>query len=406
MAETTALPLQPAPVATVAAAPANAPANAARPAAALAADAGGTESPTDPAHLFDFLLGDVPDSAAALDSALPGLARTAAARRPDDESTSADPLQMILAQMPAPASPVVAQAIPAARSGLPDATLPTSALPAAISVASPAGMQVPAPALDAGTDSPGVLAFASAAQALPQAASGTPQVATPEGHVAPFTRSVGPGADLSFPMPALASGQSASPLAWPAGDTAAFAQSGGDPSAATSVAPLHAMQALGAAAQVPAATAFQAGPMQVPVLQQPQDPSQGYDEPFGQHVAWLAGQRIGQAEIRVVPEHLGAIDIRLQMDGNNVRAEFHSSQPEVRQALEASFPRLRDMLGQQGLQLSHAGVGQGQSGQRQAGDGAPRPGQGQGDELSLPHEAGSPLPPDFRRGRGLVDVYA
>ena len=147
-------------------------------------------------------------------------------------------------------------------------------------------------------------------------------------------------------------------------------------------------------------------PTQPPVLQQPADPAAGYDDRFASHVALMAGQRIGQAEIRVVPEHLGAIDIRLQLDGNDVRAEFHSAQPEVRQALEASLPRLREMLGQHGLQLSHAGVGHGQSqkGQGQHGDGtAPRSGDG---PVLSSSEPGSPLPPDFRRGRGLLDVYA
>lgn len=396
MAETTALPLQPAPVTTVAAPQSNTPATAARPAAALPTDAGGPETSADQASLFDFLLGDLPGGVVALDSSQPGMARTAVAHRSDDESAKADPLQMILAQMPASAPPVAAQTVPAPRSGLPDATLAPSAL-AGISVVSPAGVQVPEAASEGGPDGQSMLALAGVAQPLPQAANG----AEPDGRAVPFPRSAASGPDVPFPMATLASPQSA----WPAADLAAFAQANGDPPADTGVSPLHAMPVVGPA-QVPAATTFQASPVQVPVLQQPQDPTQGYDEPFGQHVAWLAGQRIGQAEIRVVPEHLGAIDIRLQMDGNNVRAEFHSSQPEVRQALESSFPRLRDMLGQHGLQLSHAGVGQGQSGQRQAGDGTWRPGQGQGDELSLPNEAGSPLPPDFRRGRGLVDVYA
>jgi len=62
------------------------------------------------------------------------------------------------------------------------------------------------------------------------------------------------------------------------------------------------------------------------------------------------------------------------------------------------------MLGQHGLQLAHAGVGQGQGGQRQSGDGTPQPGHAGG--LTLPDEAGSPLPPDFRRARSLLDVYA
>lgn len=141
-----------------------------------------------------------------------------------------------------------------------------------------------------------------------------------------------------------------------------------------------------------------------PVLAQPANPSAGYDDRFSGHIAWMAGQRISQADIRVSPEHLGNIAIRLQVEGNEVRAEFHSAQADVRHALEASLPRLREMLSQHGLQLAQAGVGQGQAQSRKpsgntAASGAP--------ETDQPLEdAASSQTPVSRRGRGLLDVYA
>lgn len=401
MAETTALPLPQTPAPAVApAAPATGATKTAGAVAAQPADAKSIETPTDAARLFDLLLDDAPERGTGLEPALPALARTTAARRLDDAPVEADPLQLILSQMPMPATAVPAQA----------ATGPTAPLSAGGAAAppapvtgissAPAGLQMPAVLQDAALDAQAAPAPAAAAQ--PLAVDAKASAAMPDGLMA-VMRSAVPGTDLPATASARTSGQPVFPFATLAADMAPASPTGGDTPAAPAVSPLQAMQGLGAA-QMHAAAAPQSGSAPVPVLQQPADPAQGYDEPFGQHVAWLAGQRIGQAEIRVVPEHLGAIDIRLQMDGNNVRAEFHSSQPEVRQALEASFPRLRDMLGQQGLQLSHAGVGQGQSGQRQPGGGTP--GQGQAEGLTLPHEAGSPLPPDFRRGRGLVDVYA
>lgn len=98
----------------------------------------------------------------------------------------------------------------------------------------------------------------------------------------------------------------------------------------------------------------------------PADPQAGFDDAFGSRIVWMAEQRLGHADIRVTPDHLGTIDVRLQLDGAKVSAEFYSQQPEVRQALEASFGRLRDLLGQQGLQLAHADVGQQRSGQGEA----------------------------------------
>lgn len=93
----------------------------------------------------------------------------------------------------------------------------------------------------------------------------------------------------------------------------------------------------------------------------PADPDAGFDDALGTRIGWLADQRIGRAEIRVSPDHLGPIDVRLHIDGSRVSAEFTSANSDVRQALEASVGRLRDMLEQQGLQLAQSDVGSRQS---------------------------------------------
>lgn len=131
----------------------------------------------------------------------------------------------------------------------------------------------------------------------------------------------------------------------------------------------------------------------------PADPGAGFDDAFGARIGWMAEQRIGHAELRVTPEHAGPIDVRLQLDGQRVSLEFHSAHAETRQALEASLPRLRDLLGQQGLQLAQADVGQ-----RQAGDGKPaHAAQARGEHDGL---AGEPAMPRSIRMRGLLDEYA
>lgn len=387
-------PAAPAPHPAPAAGPATLTQRPALPGAPAGADAA-PDAGVDAALLFDLLLGG---GAEEVEHALPALAAGGAKAKPaapgagGAATEAVDPLAMVLAQMPqlqpAPAAPVLLEPAPAIAGDTAAAAIP--AMPQAMAAAQapvPAttadvvdGLQMPAPA--APTPAMGAATNQDDGDAVPVARFALP----PDGaKPAPLATSV---------ALALAGDDGARPLAQPL--------SRNEAAVTPIIAPLHGMQA--AAGSQPASTV--AAPAQAPILQQPTDPASGYDDRFGGHVALLAGQRIAQAEIRVVPEHLGAIDIRLKLDGNEVRAEFHSAQPEVRQALEASLPRLRDMLGQHGLQLSHAGVGQGhgQGGQRQPGDSLPRHGQGEG--LNLPHEAGSPLPPDFRRGRGLVDVYA
>ena len=109
-----------------------------------------------------------------------------------------------------------------------------------------------------------------------------------------------------------------------------------------------------------AASRPQAAPA-LPPLPMPANPDAGFDEGFGTRLVWMAEQRVGHAEIRLNPEHVGPIEVRVQLDGEQVRAEFHSAHAEVRQAIEASLPRLRELLAQHGLQLGQADVGQGQA---------------------------------------------
>ena len=126
-----------------------------------------------------------------------------------------------------------------------------------------------------------------------------------------------------------------------------------------------------------------------------------FDEDIGDAVRWMADQKIGHAHIKVTPNDLGTVEIRLRLEGDRVHADFTSAQAEVRQALESSLPRLRDMLGQHGFQLAHADVGQqhappSQGGGLHHGEGGP--------------DAGEPVaeaPRTVRMtARGLVDAYA
>lgn len=82
----------------------------------------------------------------------------------------------------------------------------------------------------------------------------------------------------------------------------------------------------------------------------------GWDQALGQRVLWLAGSGHQQATLTINPPQLGPVQVTLQIQDNQAIASFVSAQPEVRQALEAAMPRLRDMLNEAGLQLSQAHV--------------------------------------------------
>ena len=130
-----------------------------------------------------------------------------------------------------------------------------------------------------------------------------------------------------------------------------------------------------------------------------------FDEAIGARVGWLAEQKIGHAHIRVTPNDLGPVEVRLQLDGDRIHASFTSAHADVRQALENSLPKLREMLGEQGLQLAHADVGQ--HSDPRASDGSAHAG-GTGDA----RDGGEPPPAmpaptaHTLRLRGLLDAYA
>lgn len=141
-------------------------------------------------------------------------------------------------------------------------------------------------------------------------------------------------------------------------------------------------------------------PMPPSTLAQPADPGAGYGDEFGANLVWMADRRLGHAEIRLNPEHLGPIDVHVQLEGERVRAEFHSAHAEVRQALEASLPRLRDLLGQHGLQLAQADVGQRRGEGQQA---HAHPGHDRRDGGDAPTAQSQVR---AQRARGLLDEYA
>lgn len=151
----------------------------------------------------------------------------------------------------------------------------------------------------------------------------------------------------------------------------------------------------------PALATAPRAPAVLDAVAMPATPGDGFDDAFGARIAWMAEQKLGHAELRVTPADAGPIDIRLQVDGTRIRAEFNAVQADTRAALEASIPRLRDMLGAQGLQLAHADVGQRHGGQDPRASG----GDGAGERDGRDHE---PVlsPAQLVRSRGLLDEYA
>lgn len=89
------------------------------------------------------------------------------------------------------------------------------------------------------------------------------------------------------------------------------------------------------------------------------EPRMQFVADLGQRVVTMVEQGVHDARLRVHPEHLGPIDIRVRLDGDSAQVTFHSAHGVVRDALADAVPRLRELLGAAGFGLEHVDIGAG-----------------------------------------------
>lgn len=81
-----------------------------------------------------------------------------------------------------------------------------------------------------------------------------------------------------------------------------------------------------------------------------------HDE-VGQKLTWMVSHNRQQADLVLNPPQLGRIEITLSLDGNQASASFTSPHAAVREALENSMTRLREILADAGVALGQTHVG-------------------------------------------------
>ena len=145
----------------------------------------------------------------------------------------------------------------------------------------------------------------------------------------------------------------------------------------------------GLAGQLQAATGQQgvATPQQARVdfAQQAQLPLQLTKELANDQVAekvqMMMSKNLKNLDIRLDPPELGRMQIRMTMNNDLANVHFTVTNPQARDMIEQTLPRLREMLAQQGMQLADSSVQQQSSGQQQSGYAAShRSGQGNSEQ--------------------------
>lgn len=141
--------------------------------------------------------------------------------------------------------------------------------------------------------------------------------------------------------------------------------------------------------------------------------SPGWTEELGNRVTWLASRAESKAELVLTPPQMGRIEINLTVKGDQATASFVSSNPVVREALEAALPRLREVLADAGIQLGQSQVSaenarqwaqQEKHGDNSASD--PARANAMNTAISSVSSGSLPASSGLKGGRSLVDVFA
>jgi flagellar hook-length control protein FliK len=81
-----------------------------------------------------------------------------------------------------------------------------------------------------------------------------------------------------------------------------------------------------------------------------------WNQELAARVSWLVDRGDQSALIRLSPEQLGPVEVRLAVREGEASIWFGAAQADTRAAIEQAMPRLREMLAGMGLSLADAGV--------------------------------------------------
>ncbi len=133
-----------------------------------------------------------------------------------------------------------------------------------------------------------------------------------------------------------------------------------------------------------------------------------WDQALGQKVIWMVGGAQQSASLSLNPPDLGPMQIILSVSNDQATATFVTAQPEVRQALEAAIPKLREMLGEAGIQLGATNVSTQTSNQQNTPEQQARQASSTFDVRQNAIDANGRILPSqaIKSGNGLVDTFA
>jgi flagellar hook-length control protein FliK len=129
--------------------------------------------------------------------------------------------------------------------------------------------------------------------------------------------------------------------------------------------------------------------------------SAAWNDELGSHLTWMTQNGLETGSLRVSPEHLGPVEVKISVQNGDASVWFGATHPDTRAALEQALPRLREMFASQGMTLTDSGVSR-ESPRNQARSQAPQ----SVSAVSAIGSADVSTATAIRMSLGLVDTYA
>lgn len=139
----------------------------------------------------------------------------------------------------------------------------------------------------------------------------------------------------------------------------------------------------------------QSRPVQVPVGHA------RWAEEIGSRMTMMVEQGKHTASLRLSPEHLGPLEVRITMNGDQASVQFGAQHADTRSAIQDALPRLREMFASQGLSLADANVSR-EPPRQQSG----QPQQASASSAGFASEEGPTAVSAAQVRLGLLDAYA
>lgn len=164
---------------------------------------------------------------------------------------------------------------------------------------------------------------------------------------------------------------------------------------------------------------MQFSPMATPVLNA-QVGTQEWQQQLNQQIVMFSRNGLQKAELRLHPEELGSLHIRMKIEDGQAQLHLASQSGQVRSVLENAMHQLRQALSENGIQLTQSQVSSdtNDSWQQQnmsdssqfSGDGADNHQGSEGNSLQLASETAlqkiTLTPQELASARGGVDIFA